>query len=131
MTKIAHLITGVVTGILLTTFAFPRQSNTETLDPVKLSPHMYRVLLDNDKVRAIDYQLKPGEQEPLHSHPSGVFVYYFTDSNMAVTLPGGKTGESHNRAGDVVWRDPVTHLTKNIGNAEVHALLVEPKQSCK
>jgi hypothetical protein len=60
-----------------------------------------------------------------------VLVYFFTDANMASTPPEGKTSENHNRAGDVVWRDPVTYFAKNLGNSEVHTLLVERKESCK
>jgi hypothetical protein len=34
-------------------------------DPVKLSPHYYNVLLDNEHVRVLEYQLKPEEKEPM------------------------------------------------------------------
>jgi quercetin dioxygenase-like cupin family protein len=100
-------------------------------DPVKLAPQFYRVVLDDEDVRVIDYHLKPGEREPMHSHPSGVLVYYFTDAKARVTLPDGKTAEGTNSAGDIVWRDPVTHFAENTGSSEVHTVLVEPKVSCK
>jgi len=58
-----------------------------TQDPTKLASQLYRVVLNNDCVRVIDYRLKPGEKEPMHSHPSGVLVYYLTDAKMLVTLP--------------------------------------------
>lgn|GEM_PF-1498328 len=61
--------------------------------------------LDDEQVRVIDYHLKPREKEPLHSHPSGVLVYYYTDAKMRVTLPDG-TNTAVNKAGDVVWREP-------------------------
>jgi hypothetical protein len=64
-------------------------------------------------------------------HPCGVVVYCFTDSNMRVNSPTGEVKESQNGAGDVVWRDPVAHFTQNMGKSEVHALVVEPKHSCK
>jgi beta-alanine degradation protein BauB len=95
MTKIACLTTGLLAGVLLSTVAFSRLSDTARLDPAKLAPEMYKVVLENNKLRAIDYHLKRGEQEPMHSHPCGVFVYFFTDANMASTLPEGKTSESH------------------------------------
>jgi quercetin dioxygenase-like cupin family protein len=100
-------------------------------DPAKLAPHLYKVVLDNDDARVIDYHLKPGEKEPMHSHPSGLLVYYFTDAKARVTLPDGKTAETANRAGDIIWRDAVTHFAENIGSSEVHPMLVEPKVSCK
>jgi quercetin dioxygenase-like cupin family protein len=99
-------------------------------DPAKLAPEFYKVVLDNGDARVIDHHIKPGEKEPMHSHPSGVLVYYFTDAKTRITLPDGKTAESTNRAGDVVWRAPVTHFAENTGNNEVHTLLVEPKVSC-
>ena len=33
----------------------------------------------------------------MHSHPSGVLVYYLTDAKMLVTLPDGKTAEAISR----------------------------------
>ena len=50
---------------------------------------------------------------------------------MRVALSDGTSKDSHNRAGETVWRDPVTHLAENIGTSEVHELLIEPKASCK
>jgi hypothetical protein len=67
----------------------------------------------------------------MHSHPAGVFVYFFTDAKLKVTLADGKAAEATNRAGDTIWREPVTHLAENIGPTEVHTLLVEPKHTCK
>ena len=41
------------------------------MDPVKLSPQYYKVRLDNARVRVLEYHLKPGEKEMMHSHPRG------------------------------------------------------------
>ena len=132
MTKVAHLTTGLLAGSLLASFALALSSGALAFqDATKLAPQMYKVVLENSHVRVIDYHIKPGEKEPMHSHPCGVVVYYFTDSNMRGSSPGGEVKESHNRAGDVVWRDPVTHFTENIGKSEVHALLVETKDGCR
>ena len=132
MTKVAHLTTGLLAGSLLASFAFALSSGALAFqDATKLAPQMYKVVLENSHVRVMDYHIKPGEKEPMHSHPCGVVVYYFTDSNMRGSSPGGEVKESHNRAGDVVWRDPVTHFTENIGKSAVHALLVEPKDGCR
>lgn len=132
MKKVAYLTIGLLAGALLASVAFARSSAVIVFqDATKLAPQMYKVVLDNSHVRVVDYHIKPGEKEPMHSHPCGVLVYYFTDSNMRGSSPGGEVKESHNHAGDVVWRDPVTHFTENIGQSEVHALLVEPKGGCQ
>lgn len=132
MTKTAYLITGLLAGALLASLAFAGASNPSKMqDPAKVAPQMYKVVLHNKNVRVIDYHLARGEKEPMHSHPSGVLVYFFTDATTRSTLPDGKAAVTHNRAGDVVWRDPVTHQGENVGGSEVHTLLVEAKILCK
>ena len=63
----------------------------------------------------------------MHSHPYGMFVYFLSDAKIRTTFPNGKTSEDSKHRGDTVWRDPVTHATENVGNAEARALLIEPK----
>jgi beta-alanine degradation protein BauB len=46
--------------------------STPTLDPVAISPQLYTVRLENDRLRVLEYRLKPGKEEPMHSHPPGV-----------------------------------------------------------
>jgi beta-alanine degradation protein BauB len=96
-------------------------------DPVKLSPQYYKVLIDNDEVRVLEYRLKPGEKEPMHSHPRG-FVYYLADAKLKVSFPGGKSEESAVTSGEAHWRDAVTHAAENIGDTEAHAIAVELKK---
>lgn len=129
MPKTSYLVGGMVLGSLLTTAAFAISSRvSSSQDPTTLAPQLYKVLLDNDQIRLIDYRLKPGEKEPMHSHPSGVAVYFFSGSKLRTTFPDGRTSESMTKAGDVIWRDPVTHAGENIGDTEAHALLIEPKR---
>lgn len=132
MGKAAHLIAGMLLGAFVAAFAFAVSTKIASAqDPAKLAPQNYKVLLENSQVRVIAYRIKPGEKEPMHSHPSGVLVYFMSDAKIGTTLPDGKTVEASSRAGDTLWRAPVTHAGENIGNTEAHALLVEPKDACK
>jgi hypothetical protein len=133
MKQSAYLIVGLLLGVSMTTILFTSLSNTvssQDRDPVKLSPQFYKVLLDNDQVRVLEYRLKPGEKEVMHSHAPGV-VYGFNDAKTRSTLPDGKATESTGTAGSVFWRDLTTHALENIGKTEVHALAVELKNPCK
>jgi quercetin dioxygenase-like cupin family protein len=128
MKQYAYLLVGIVLGSLLTRGAGATPPpTTEVQDPVKQSPQLYTVLLENDEVRVLEYRLKPGEKEPVHSHPAGV-VYSFGDSTIRSTLPDGKTTETTGKAGSVFWRTPVTHAIENVGETEAHALAVEIKR---
>src|SRR5213080_5569506 len=39
-------------------------------DPVQVAPNHFKVLLENDQVRVLDFQAKGGEKIPMHSHPA-------------------------------------------------------------
>ena len=95
-------------------------------DAAKVAPDKVKVLLDNDKVRVLDFKLKPGESTGMHSHPNYV-IYFLADGKMLTTLPDGKTSEMDVKAGDTGWSDAITHNNKNIGKTESHAIVVELK----
>jgi beta-alanine degradation protein BauB len=98
-------------------------------DPVKLAPQYYKVLLDNEHVRVLEYRLKPGETEPMHSHPAGI-VYLFGEAKLKITYPDGRTEVNTVSPGETYWREPVTHMAENVGDTEVHAIAVELKKPC-
>ena len=41
-------------------------------DPVPLYPDNYKVVLENQRVRVLDFQLKKGAKEDFHAHPAAV-----------------------------------------------------------
>ena len=112
--------------LLVIAGAAPADEPSSTQDPVMLSPQYYTVKADDERVRVLEYRLKPGQKEAMHSHPAYV-VYFFGPANLRVTLADGKTTESSVTEGEVVVRDPLTHAVENIGNTELHGLLVELK----
>src|SRR6266478_2084696 len=97
-------------------------------DPVKTSPQYYKVLLENDQVRVLEYRLKAGEKEAMHSHPAGV-VYVLSGTKLKISYPDGKTEERSATAGETIWREPTTHALQNIGDTEAHAIAIDLKTS--
>ena len=95
-------------------------------DPVKTSPQYYKVLLENEQVRVLEYHLKPGEKEPMHSHPAGV-VYVLGGGKLKFSYPDGRTEERGAATGETIWREPTTHAVENIGDTEAHAIAIDLK----
>src|SRR3981189_1727545 len=93
-------------------------------DPVKVSPQYYKVLLENDQVRVLEYRLKAGEKEPMHSHPAGV-VYVLSDAKPKFSYPDGKTEERAAATGETFWREQITHAVENVGDTEAHAIAID------
>ena len=40
------------------------------IDAVKASPNNFKLLLENEYVRVLEYSLKPGEKDAPHTHPA-------------------------------------------------------------
>ncbi len=124
MKNLTHLIMGVLLATLALVFI------TKTVmaqDPVKVSPEIYKVLLENDRVRVLEYRIKPGGKSPMHSHPAYI-LYSFTDSKGKVITSDGKTTETEIKAGEAVWHEAETHAVGIVGTTEAHGLIIELKE---
>ena len=126
MKRLFFMTLGTVVTAL--TISLPSSfGQTPSLDPVKLSPQYYTVRLENDQVRVLEYRLKPGEKEVMHSHPPYI-VHFLSDAKVRATVRDGAATETTVKKGEIVWRQPVSHTTENIGTTELHAILVELKR---
>ena len=113
-------------GIVLGAFAVSAAGRVTTQDPVKVSPQYYVVRFENERVRVLEFHLKPGEKEAMHSHPPGV-VYVLADATIRNGLPDGTSSERSLKAGEVLWREDTTHTGENVGATEARAIAIELK----
>jgi len=95
-------------------------------DAAKVASESYKVLLENDRVRVLEFQNKPGKKSAMHSHPAYI-IYTFTPSKIKVTLPDGKTFDRESNANEVFFNEGETHTIENLGCTESHGLLIELK----
>ena len=125
MTRFRDIVIGACLGSVATG-AVVTLAQVSTLDPVKLSPQYYKVRLENDRVRVLEYRLKPGEKEVMHSHPERVLIA-LADATVKSTLADGTASVHPSVQGEVEWSDPLVHKVENIGSTEAHYLSVELK----
>ncbi len=95
-------------------------------DPVPLYPGNYKVMIENDRVRVMDFQLRRGAREEMHMHPAHV-LYVLTGFRIRFTFPDGTTKIRETMAGEVLYSDAVMHSPENIGDTDAHGILVELK----
>lgn len=95
-------------------------------DPISTDGDKYKVIFENDRVRVLDYQDRPGEQTNQHRHPAFV-LYALSAFKREIVLPDGKVLKREFKAGDVLWSDAQTHIGKNVGDTPTHVILVEMK----
>jgi quinol monooxygenase YgiN/quercetin dioxygenase-like cupin family protein len=95
-------------------------------DPVPLYPENYKVLLENDRVRVLDFQLKKGAKENFHQHPAAV-TYVLASFKIRFTFPDGTMRIREAKAGDVFFGEALVHASENIGDTDAHGILIEMK----
>jgi hypothetical protein len=98
-------------------------------DAARTDPDAYRVVLENDRVRVLEFRSRPGTAlcgVGKHSHPAHLTVA-LSDARVRITLADGKTIEATNTLGDVFWSEAETHAVENISGADVRALIIEIK----
>ena len=95
-------------------------------DPATADPAHFKVLLDNDRVRVLDFRASAGEKVSMHGHPDYI-TYDLSGGKSRFTYPKGKPTDRLSKAGDVAWHKAETHASENIGGADIHVLLVELK----
>ena len=99
-------------------------------DVVKVSPQTVKVILENDQVRVIESTIPPGTLQPKHSHPATI-VYYLTASKVKSEGPDGTLVVMERKAGEVAYREPLTHSSENVGTAAARRLVIELKSANK
>lgn len=124
MSRFALLAAGALLGGLAT--AASTRALTIAQDAVAVSPQLYTVRLENDRVRVLEFRMKPGQTEPRHDHPPYV-VYFLNDAVVRSTAADGTQSETKVTRGDVAWRDKTTHSIVNAGTTDIHVLIIEPK----
>jgi quercetin dioxygenase-like cupin family protein len=100
--------------------------NTTAPDAATVTPKVVKVKLENDRVRVLEFTSDPGDKEGWHSHPAFV-VYVVTGGTLRIATPDGKSNDVDFKPGDILFREPITHTTENIGRTQLHAILVELK----
>jgi beta-alanine degradation protein BauB len=101
-------------------------ATAQAQDPVPLYPANYKVMIENDRVRVMDFRLRKGDSEQLHSHPAHV-LYVLEPFTVRFTLGDGRTIVRRAQAGDVLFSEAVTHSPTNIGEGDAHGILIELK----
>ena len=99
-------------------------------DPLKTNPKSYRVALENDRVRVLEYFNRPGLGvcgRGLHYHPAHVDVI-LSDVRVKV-VQDGKTTVDKVKAGDVLWFEAEWHEVENVDKTASRSYMIELKDA--
>jgi beta-alanine degradation protein BauB len=94
-------------------------------DPAVTNTDHYEVVLENDRVRVLEYRDRPGDRTTPHSHPDSV-MYTLTSFRRRLTSDDTDR-EVELAAGTVGWLPAQEHHGENIGDTPTHVIFVELK----
>ena len=112
------VVVAALTLVLVAWMAFAQ-------DAVTVAPKNFKVLLDNDHVRVLEYQSKAGEKIGLHSHPPNI-VYALGPGHVRFTMPDGKTRDLVLKGGEAIWSEGGPHSQESITDAHVIQIELKP-----
>lgn len=121
------MFSSVVVAAFIATPALTHSQQTQQIDPVIVSPDMYKVLLENDHVRVVDYVIEPGQRDQWHTHPPKA-SYVVSGGTFRITLADSTSFLSPDTTGTASWRGSTPlHYARSVGSTPIHVILVEPK----
>jgi hypothetical protein len=117
---------GLSLGLIVAFWSAASASSAQNAAAVQ--PRSYRVVLDNDKTRVLEFTAKPGMGvcgAGIHSHPPHVTVL-LTPAKVKVTQ-NGRVAVLDMKAGEAFYEPAVTHEVENYGGGDVRSLIIEIK----
>lgn len=99
-------------------------------DPIDTDGDKYKVLLENERVRVLEYHDQPGAKTQQHRHPAFV-LYALAPFKRTITLPDGKVITREFKRGELLWSDAQTHVGENIGQTDTQVIMIELKQDAQ
>jgi quercetin dioxygenase-like cupin family protein len=124
LTGSAH---AVIAGLPLAFVMICTAGTVQAQDPVKAAPKNFKVLLENERVRVLDFHSTPGEKIPMHSHPAYISYSISGSGKTKFTSQDGKVTERPANTGQATWHDAETHASEYSGSGAAHVLLIELK----
>lgn len=110
----------VLCGLLL---ALPGMAQ----DPAQVDPEHYKVVFENDEVRALRIKYGPHAKGVMHEHPASITVW-LTDGHGTTTSADGDVQEIDVKAGDVTWMAAVKHQGENKSDQPFELIQIELKE---
>lgn len=105
--------------------------SADAQDAAKIQPQSYRIALENDQLRVLDFRSRPGMGvcgSGVHSHPAHLTVA-LTPGKVRVRTPDGQVKVEENTEPIVFWSEAETHEVENISGRNMRAFLIELKKS--
>ncbi|MGA2328262.1 MAG: hypothetical protein ABSH05_18440 [Bryobacteraceae bacterium] len=99
------------------------------LDPLKVDPAHYQLLLENDQVRVLRAHFGPHETSAKHQHVRNRFTVMLTDADLRPKTEDGQVRVLTGKAGDLSWVEGggPPHIEQNASDNPFEVIAIEIK----
>lgn len=95
-------------------------------DPAVSNSDLYKVVLENERVRVLEYTDRPGDHTTPHNHPDSVMITLSAFDRRLIL--GDQSREVSLTAHQAMWLPAQMHAGENTGNSDTHTSFVELKE---
>jgi beta-alanine degradation protein BauB len=96
-------------------------------DIVAISPDVHQVIFENDMIRLLEVNVKPGATVPMHTNPENI-NYILNGGTLRLVNPDGSVVDVQITARQVIAAPVGRHAVENIGPTAVRTLCIELKR---
>ena len=102
----------------------PMSEYNPAMDPTKTAGYPATVLGDTLGMKAYEFNAKPGDTIPMHSHPDHI-LYVLEGGTGDITGKDGKTVSAEFKKGQCIISGPQSHSAKITGTTPLKLLIVQ------
>ncbi len=103
------------------------ETKAASMDPLAVGPDIYKLVMENERIRILQVTFEPGAKIAMHSHPDHA-GYVLEGGMLTITNAEGKTQEITAKVGDSFWIPAESHSAMNQGKTKISILVVELKE---
>jgi quercetin dioxygenase-like cupin family protein len=107
-----------------------RAEQQEKRDPLTVGPEIYRMVLENDRIRALEVTFAKGASIAVHDHPDHM-AYAMTAGKLEIAPEGKDPQVVEVTPGMALWIPAEAHSARNAGDTELKLLVVELKEPAR
>lgn len=96
-------------------------------DPTVSNSDLYKVVLENERVRVLEYADQPGDRTTPHDHPDSVMITLSAFDRRLIL--GAQSRDVSLAAHQAMWLSAQTHAGENIGDSNTHTFFIELKET--
>ena len=125
--KAPAFTTPMIVDIGIKKAGYPGKVVGTALDPLRVAPQNFTLVLENSQVRVLRLKMGPRQSVPMHEYTLNHLVVCMTDLDARTTSPEGEAEVAQHKLGDFSWSGPSQQKIDNLTDKPFETVVLELK----